>query len=45
LSRHQLMQSLEEGGLVFDGSVGDGSQFCVVHAHRPAGSSSTSDAT
>jgi SAM-dependent methyltransferase len=31
-----LARALEEGGLVLDAAVGEGTQFCLVHAHRPA---------
>jgi hypothetical protein len=28
------MAALDEGGLVLDGTIGDGTQYCMVHAHR-----------
>lgn len=34
--RHDLLGALEAGGLVLDGTVGDGTQYCFVRAHRPA---------
>jgi len=35
VDRAELLQAIGDGGLVFDATVGDGSQFCLVHAHRP----------
>lgn len=35
LTHPQLLQALLEGGLAVDGAVGVGTQFCLVHAHRP----------
>jgi len=35
VDRADLVEALTDGGLVLDATVGDGSQFCVVHAHRP----------
>jgi len=35
--RSDLLAALEAGGLALDGTVGDGSQFCIVLAHRPTG--------
>jgi SAM-dependent methyltransferase len=32
--RPRLMAALDEGGLVLDGTIGDGTQYCMVHAHR-----------
>ncbi|MGH9029501.1 MAG: class I SAM-dependent methyltransferase, partial [Acidimicrobiales bacterium] len=34
VDRAELLGALDDGGLVFDDSVGDGSQFCLVNAHR-----------
>jgi len=34
--RQDLLDALEQGGLVLDGTVGDDTQFCLVHAHRPS---------
>jgi SAM-dependent methyltransferase len=34
LTRQQLLEALARGGLVLDRSVGDGTQFCLVRAHR-----------
>lgn len=33
--RTDLLAALSDGGLVLDGTVGDGTQYCFVHAHRP----------
>lgn len=33
--RGDLLAALSDGGLVLDGTVGDGTQYCFVHAHRP----------
>lgn len=33
--RADLLAALKAGGLVLDGTVGDGTQFCFVRAHRP----------
>jgi len=35
LSRAELLEALSEAGLVLDATTGDGTQFCLVHAHRP----------
>jgi SAM-dependent methyltransferase len=35
VARADLLAALEAGGLVLDGTVGDGTQFCFVRAHRP----------
>lgn len=35
VARPDLLAALTEGGLVLDGTVGDGTQFCFVRAHRP----------
>lgn len=35
VSRRELLNALGQGGLVLDGTVGDDTQFCLVHAHRP----------
>ena len=37
VSRDDLLAALTRGGLVLDATVGDGTQFCMVSAHRPAG--------
>jgi SAM-dependent methyltransferase len=37
VSREDLLAALTRGGLVLDATVGDGTQFCMVSAHRPAG--------
>jgi SAM-dependent methyltransferase len=37
LSREQLLSALESGGLTLDKTVGDGTQFCLVLARKPAG--------
>ncbi|MER3453056.1 MAG: hypothetical protein C4344_05260 [Acidimicrobiia bacterium] len=34
IERDQLLRALEAGDLVLDGTVGDGTQFCFVRAHR-----------
>lgn len=36
VDRSDLLQALADGGLVLDGSVGDGTQFCLVHARKPS---------
>ena len=38
VERSDLLRAIGDGGLVLDRTVGDGSQFCMVHAHRPPGS-------
>lgn len=35
LRREELLGALALGGLDLDGSVGDGTQFCLVHARKP----------
>ncbi|HAM00782.1 MAG TPA: hypothetical protein DCQ30_00915 [Acidimicrobiaceae bacterium] len=35
LSHDQLVGALDDAGLVLAASVGEGSQFCLVHARRP----------
>jgi SAM-dependent methyltransferase len=35
LGHDQLLEAIADGGLVLDGAVGEGSQFCLVNAHRP----------
>jgi SAM-dependent methyltransferase len=35
--RVDLLRALEEGGLEFAGSVGDGTQYCFVHAVKGSG--------
>jgi SAM-dependent methyltransferase len=35
VDRSDLLGAIAEGGLELDGTVGDGTQFCMVHAHRP----------
>ncbi|HEX4175424.1 MAG TPA: class I SAM-dependent methyltransferase [Acidimicrobiales bacterium] len=35
VSREDLTDALTRGGLVLDATLGDGSQFCMVNAHRP----------
>jgi SAM-dependent methyltransferase len=37
--RADLLQALADGGLTLQRSVGDGSQFCVVHAAKPGAAS------
>lgn len=36
--RPELLAALAEGDLVLDATVGDGTQYCFVHAHRPGAS-------
>lgn len=36
VARADLVAALTDGGMVLDGTVGDGTQFCLVHAHRPS---------
>lgn len=35
VARSDLLQAIAGGGLVLDETIGDGTQFCMVHAHRP----------
>jgi ubiquinone/menaquinone biosynthesis C-methylase UbiE len=35
VSTEQLLEAVGAGGMVVDGIVGEGTQFCVVHAFRP----------
>jgi SAM-dependent methyltransferase len=35
VDRADLLGAIADGGLVLDGTVGDGTQFCFVRAHRP----------
>lgn len=37
LSREELLAALARAGLVLDATLGDGTQYCVVSAHRPPG--------
>ena len=41
LSRPELLGALADGGLALDAPVGDGSQFCLVHAHKPEAETSS----
>ncbi len=36
VDRSDLLAALSAGGLVLDGTHGDGTQYCFVHAHKPA---------
>lgn len=36
LTQDQLLHALGEGGLVLDATLGENTQFCTVHAHRPS---------
>lgn len=38
LRREDLLDALARGGLTLDGAVGDGTQFCLVHAVKPVSS-------
>lgn len=35
VDRADLLAALADGGLVLDGTDGDGTQYCFVHAHKP----------
>jgi SAM-dependent methyltransferase len=36
VERTDLLSALADGGLILDATVGDGTQFCMVHAYRPS---------
>ncbi|MHB1710034.1 MAG: class I SAM-dependent methyltransferase [Acidimicrobiales bacterium] len=41
VTRVELLRAIEDGGLEFCGSVGDGTQYCFVHALKRSGASAT----
>jgi SAM-dependent methyltransferase len=43
--REDLLAALARGGLVLDATFGDGTQYCMVSAHRPALSTPSSSGT
>ncbi|MHB8329636.1 MAG: class I SAM-dependent methyltransferase [Acidimicrobiales bacterium] len=42
VARTDLLAALADGGLELDATVGDGTQFCLVHAHKPIDTSAPS---